>query len=119
MMKQHTIWGAQVLQGRHGFELAEVVARCHHERWDGTGYPSGLRGEEIPEAAAITSVADSFDAMTSDRPYRAGRPTSEAGREIVACSGTQFSPRVVEALLRLYQGGRLLLIDGSKLRTAA
>ncbi len=106
-MKQHTTWGSDFLDGRHGFDLASLVALCHHESWDGTGYPRGLKGEEIPEAAAITAVADSFDAMTHDRPYRPGRSVIEAVHEIVRCSGTQFSPRIVEAMVRLYESGAL------------
>jgi len=107
LMKQHTIWGSEFLAGQQGFGLAATVARSHHERWDGGGYPSGLCGDEIPEAAQITSVADAFDAMTNDRPYRLGRPAEEAIGEIVGCSGTQFSPRVVAALVRLCENGAL------------
>jgi diguanylate cyclase (GGDEF)-like protein len=110
-MRQHTFWGGDFLDGHHGFGLAAAVARCHHERWDGAGYPRGLRGDAIPEAAAITSVADSYDAMTNDRPYRAGRPASEAVIEIVRCSGEQFSPRVVDALVRLAARGALPMGD--------
>jgi diguanylate cyclase (GGDEF)-like protein len=101
LMKHHTTWGGEFLAGRPGFELAAIVARSHHERWDGSGYPHGLAGQDIPEAATIVSVADAFDAMTSDRPYRTARSTSAAVREIVQGSGKQFSPRVVEALVRL------------------
>ena len=119
MMKQHTMWGGEFLSGRHGFDLAADVARCHHERWDGGGYPRGLKGEEIPEPAAITSVADSFDAMTNDRPYRQGRPAAEAVKEIVACSGTQFSPRVVDALVSLFKHHGLPMGDADELETAA
>ncbi len=107
VMKRHTIWGSELLAGRQGFELAEAVARCHHERWDGGGYPRGLREEEIPEAATIVAVADAFDAMTSARPYRAGMSSGEAVREIVAHAGTQFNPRVAQALSRLYERGEL------------
>lgn len=107
LMKQHTVWGGQFLAQRRGFELASQVARAHHERWDGSGYPDGLAGDDIPEAAQITSVADSLDAMTSDRPYRAGRPIDDAVTEVRAWSGRQFSPRVVEALVRLYARGEL------------
>jgi len=103
LMKHHTTWGAEFLAGRPGFELAAVIARSHHERWDGGGYPDGLAGEAIPEAATIVAVADSFDAITSDRPYRAARSVAAAVREIVACSGKQFSPRVVQALVRLHK----------------
>jgi diguanylate cyclase (GGDEF)-like protein len=107
LMKQHTVWGGSFLAERRGFALASQVARSHHERWDGTGYPDGLAGDEIPEAATITSVADSLDAMTSDRPYRAGRPIDDAVVEVQAWSGRQFSPRVVDALVRLYKRGEL------------
>jgi HD-GYP domain-containing protein (c-di-GMP phosphodiesterase class II) len=110
LMKQHTVWGSAFLTGQPGFELAAMVARCHHERWDGAGYPDGLAGEAIPEAAQITTVADSFDAMTNDRPYRNGRPIADAVDEIVACSGTQFSPRVVDALVRLFDRGELAFL---------
>ncbi len=114
LMKQHTLWGSEFLAGQQGFELAAAVARNHHERWDGTGYPSGLAGDEIPEAAQITAVADAFDAMTNDRPYRLGRPAEEAIGEIVACSGTQFSPRVVDALVRLWEHNELRALDGGE-----
>jgi|CXWL01.1.fsa_nt_gi PAS domain S-box-containing protein/diguanylate cyclase (GGDEF)-like protein len=112
LMKQHTIWGGAFLAGQQGFELAASVARHHHERWDGAGYPDGLAGEAIPEPALITTVADSLDAMTSNRPYRLGRPLAEAVDELVRCSGTQFSPRVVEALVRLHERGELSFVDG-------
>jgi diguanylate cyclase (GGDEF)-like protein/PAS domain S-box-containing protein len=107
VMRRHTVWGAEFLSGKPGFKLAATVARSHHERWDGGGYPDGLSAESIPEAAQIVTVADSFDAMTHDRPYRAGRPVNEAIGEIMACSGKQFSPRVVAALLRLYDRDEL------------
>jgi PAS domain S-box-containing protein/diguanylate cyclase (GGDEF)-like protein len=110
LMKQHTIWGGAFLAGQPGFELASTVARCHHERWDGTGYPDGLSGNQIPEGALITTVADSLDAMTSNRPYRQGRPLDEAVAEIVRCSGTQFSPRIVDALARLHERDALSFI---------
>ena len=107
LMKQHTTWGAAFLSDRPGFELAATIARCHHERWDGSGYPEGLAGDAILEAATIVTVADAFDAMVSDRPYRASRPFDEAVQEIVACSGSQFNPKVVEALVRLHKRNAL------------
>jgi diguanylate cyclase (GGDEF)-like protein len=107
LMKQHTIWGAEFLAGRPGFEQAAAIAHSHHERWDGTGYPDGLLGEAIPEAATIVAVADAFDAMTSDRPYREARSVAAAVREIAACSGTQFSPKVVRALVRLHKARKM------------
>jgi putative nucleotidyltransferase with HDIG domain len=107
-MKQHTLWGAEFLGNRPGFELATAIAAAHHERWDGTGYPRGLRREAIPEVATIVAVADSLDAITNDRPYRIGRSVEWAVQEIIACSGRQFSPRVVDALVRLHERGALL-----------
>jgi HD-GYP domain-containing protein (c-di-GMP phosphodiesterase class II) len=107
LMKDHTIWGGEFLLARGGFELAAQVARAHHERWDGSGYPDGLMGEQIPEPAAITSVADSLDAIISDRPYRAGRPLADAIAEVRAWSGRQFNPHIVDALERLYARGDL------------
>ncbi len=109
LMKQHTVWGGGFLAGRQGFELAATIARSHHERWDGSGYPNGLAGEDIPKAATIVAVADAFDAMTSDRPYRAARSVAAAVREIVACSGSHFSPKVVQALVRLHKQRKLRL----------
>ncbi len=111
IMKRHTVWGEEFLAGRPGFELAATIARSHHERWDGSGYPDGLSAETIPEAATIVAVADSFNAMTSDRPYREARPVAEVVQEIAACSGKQFNPRVVEALLRLYERGALPRVE--------
>lgn len=107
VMKQHTVWGAEFLAERPGFELAATVARAHHERWDGQGYPYSLTGDDIPEPAAIVSVADAFDAITSDRPYRSARSLQWAIDEIGSNASAQFSPRVVSALLRLYDRNEL------------
>ena len=107
LMRRHAVWGEQFLAGRSGFELAATIARSHHERWDGHGYPDGLAGDDIPDAAAIVAVADSFDAMTSDRPYKPGRSSAAAMQEIVACSGSQFSPKIVQALVQLHKQKRL------------
>jgi diguanylate cyclase (GGDEF)-like protein/putative nucleotidyltransferase with HDIG domain len=111
IMKQHTTWGAEFLAQRPGFEMAAVVAACHHERWDGSGYPRGLAQTQIPEVAQIVTVADSFDAMTSDRPYRGAHSAAWALEEITRCAGSQFSPRIVEAMRGLYDRGELAL-DG-------
>jgi HD-GYP domain-containing protein (c-di-GMP phosphodiesterase class II) len=73
------------------------VVRHHHERWDGAGYPDGLGGEQIPIGARIFAVADTLDAMTTDRPYRPALPWDEAVEEILAQSGRQFDPQVVGA----------------------
>jgi putative nucleotidyltransferase with HDIG domain len=118
-MKQHTIWGAEFLASHSGFELAAEIARAHHERWDGSGYPHGLVGDAIPMSAQLVGVADAFDAMTSDRPYRMGRSPRSAVREVFTHSGTQFSPAVVAALLRLYRRGALPAAEQVHERVAA
>jgi HD-GYP domain-containing protein (c-di-GMP phosphodiesterase class II) len=77
----------------------------HHERWDGAGYPSGRARDDIPLEARILAVADSFDAMTSDRPYRAACPAQAALEELQRCAGTQFDPALVEAFIAAcYEG---------------
>jgi ribonuclease P protein subunit RPR2 len=97
-MQLHTVLGEQMLGGvefLRGEGLA--VIRSHHERWDGTGYPDGLHGVEIPLAARVFAVADALDAMTNDRPYSRARPWEDAADAIVAAAGTQFDPDVVGA----------------------
>jgi HD-GYP domain-containing protein (c-di-GMP phosphodiesterase class II) len=74
----------------------------HHERWYGTGYPSGKAGEEIPLEARVLAVADAFDAMTSDRPYRCALSQEAALAEVERCAGTQFDPRIAEVFLELF-----------------
>jgi HD-GYP domain-containing protein (c-di-GMP phosphodiesterase class II) len=81
--------------------LARQVIACHHERWDGSGYPRGLRGTEIPVAARIFAVVDAFDAITNDQPYRDALPYEAAFEEIRAKAGLDFDPDVAEAFLRL------------------
>jgi ribonuclease P protein subunit RPR2 len=98
LMQSHTILGAQMLGGVAFLRGPGVdVVRSHHERWDGTGYPDGLAGEEIPVGARIFAVADALDAITSNRPYRRAQSWRTAHREIVSASGTQFDPEVVDA----------------------
>ncbi len=101
-MKRHTIIGAQMLGGSSSayLQLAEEIALFHHERWDGTGYAS-MAGTKIPLSGRIVAVADVFDALTHERPYKSAWPVGEAVAEIVAQSGRQFDPRVVEAFARL------------------
>jgi putative two-component system response regulator len=103
-IKQHTVLGAGLLTGCDStvLQLAEQIALTHHERWDGSGYPAGLAAEAIPIAGRIVAVVDSFDAMTNDRPYRVASSVEDSLSEITRCSGTQFDPHVVEALLQLH-----------------
>jgi HD-GYP domain-containing protein (c-di-GMP phosphodiesterase class II) len=80
----------------------------HHEHFDGTGYPDGLRGGGIPLIARIIAVADAFDAMTTNRAYRKGRTAEEAMQELKRCSGSQFDPVIVSAFLLAYEKGNIL-----------
>ena len=99
-MQTHTILGEQMLGGVAFFQGEGLrVVRSHHERWDGTGYPDGIAGTEIPLGARIFAVADALDAMTSDRPYRKAMSWAAAGREILAESKRQFDPDVVESFV--------------------
>lgn len=102
-MRKHTTVGGRVLAGSRFPVIirAEEIARCHHERWDGGGYPSGLAGEDIPLSARIAAVADVYDALTSTRSYKDAWSASDATAEIRRQSGTQFDPRVVEAFLQV------------------
>jgi HD-GYP domain-containing protein (c-di-GMP phosphodiesterase class II) len=81
--------------------VAREVVAAHHERWDGTGYPSGLAGDDIPLAARIFSIVDAFDAMANDRPYRSALPLDEVRERIAAGAGTQFDPSLVQIFLQL------------------
>ena len=100
-MRKHPLHGEQILGGIEFLEGASQVVAQHHERWDGSGYPVGLRGEEIALTARIFAVADAFDAITSDRVYRVGKTYAEAARELEAWAGRQFDPNVVEAFRRV------------------
>jgi HD-GYP domain-containing protein (c-di-GMP phosphodiesterase class II) len=101
VMREHPAIGAQIVSPIRFLSGAVDIVRSHHERWDGAGYPRGLRGEDIPLAARIFAIADSFDAMTSDRPYRAAMPLEKALDEIRDGAGTQFDPEVAKAFLEL------------------
>ncbi len=98
-VKAHPSIGGRILEPISAFADIMPIVTDHHERWDGKGYPNGLAGEEIHINARILAVADTYDAMTSDRPYRKGRDTEAAVEEIWSQAGTQFDPRVVEAFL--------------------
>jgi ribonuclease P protein subunit RPR2 len=109
LMRTHTLLGEQMLGGVAFLQGEGLrIVRSHHERWDGAGYPDGLEGGDIPLAARIFAVADSLDAMTSDRPYRPALTWVDAGREIVGESRSQFDPSVVKAFLE--REDRLLAI---------
>ena len=103
VMRAHTVLGGHILSGTDVplLQLAERIALSHHEWWDGSGYPYGLKGDEIPLCGRIVAVADAFDAVTNDRPYRRAQGVSEGLGEIVAHAGRQFDPQIVEALAQI------------------
>ncbi len=105
-MKVHTTRGAAMLAGP-GFALLDMAAKIaltHHERWDGTGYPSGLSGSAIPLVGRIVAVADVFDALTHARPYKQAWTVDDAVREITLQRGRQFDPEIVDAFLSVLPG---------------
>ncbi|HEX6903404.1 MAG TPA: HD domain-containing phosphohydrolase [Thermoanaerobaculia bacterium] len=105
IMRRHAADGAAIVSHLANPWVVHGV-RSHHERPDGKGYPDGLTGEQIPLAPRIIAVADTYDAMTTSRPYRAGLPAARAAEEILAGAGTQFCPQVVAAFQRLFENGR-------------
>ncbi|MCL6559213.1 MAG: HD domain-containing protein [Firmicutes bacterium] len=109
-MKEHPVVGAQFFARENGCRLSreekEVVRLAilyHHERWDGKGYPEGLKGKDIPLEARIIAVADAYDAMTTDRPYRKALTGEEAAREILSHAGNQFDPRIADVFAKLLE----------------
>jgi putative nucleotidyltransferase with HDIG domain len=103
VMRRHPLIGAEILKRLTHLESAREIVIAHQERWDGTGYPAGLAGAAIPLCARIFAVADAFDAMTSDRPYRKKMSYADAQEEIARCAGTQFDPEVVQTFLAIPQ----------------
>ncbi len=103
VMKTHAELGARLLSGSSSpvLQMAAVIAASHHERWDGEGYPAGLAGEAIPLVGRIVAVADVFDALTHDRPYKSLWPVEQAIAEIQHAAGSQLDPRVVDAFLAM------------------
>jgi len=103
-IKKHPIYGYQIVSGNKYLRAVAGMILCHHERYDGKGYPLGLKGESIPLLARICTVADAFEAIISDRPYQKRKEVPEALSEILENSGKQFDPRVVEKFLALNKG---------------
>ncbi|MBF0169850.1 MAG: response regulator [Nitrospinae bacterium] len=110
IMKGHSLHGERILPSRPFFETARQIARSHHERWDGAGYPDRLAGKGIPLAARICSVADVFDALVAKRCYKEAWSMDDAQAEILRCAGSQFDPEVVEAWDDLFRAGEIELI---------
>lgn len=113
-VKKHSVQGADILRGIRHFEDVVLMIRHHHERMDGTGYPDGLKGDQIPIGARIVYVADAFDAMTEARPYRSPISIEEAVSELRKNAGTQFDPVVVEAWSKVLKIQKNWLSDFKK-----
>lgn len=107
IMRRHPVDGAEILEQIDGLKEMAKVVRYHQEAYDGSGYPEGLKGEEIPIGARIATVVDAFDAMITDRPYRKGMPIAKAIEELKRNRGTQFDPNVVDAIVEIYDEGNL------------
>ena len=101
VIKTHASVGADILKKITDFPELAIGARWHHERFDGRGYPDGLCGTDIPEVARIIAVADTYDAMTSNRSYRGVMPQEAVRSEFVRCRGSQFDPRFADMMIRM------------------
>lgn len=123
VMKQHPIDGYRMCMKVELLQPAAPIVLHHHERWDGKGYPHGLSGEQIPLGARLFAIADTLDAITSDRPYRKAQSFEKACEEIEQCSGKQFDPTIVEIFLAIpaeqWQTVRQITMTGREMRSAA
>lgn len=111
IIRQHPLWGEEILANGEGFEMARRIARWHHENFDGSGYPDGLRHDRIPLEARLVRITDAYDAMTHTRPYHAPRSFEYAVEELRRYAGRQFDPDLVELFLELALAGRLETIN--------
>jgi len=100
-MKKHAERGYKIASSTEEFSVIAKYILHHHEKWDGTGYPNGLKGEEIPLFSRIIAIADAYDVMTHARPYSEPLPKKEALKEIKKCSGSQFDPEMVDEFVDL------------------
>ncbi len=111
-MREHPLVGEDILMHIEQMKGVRKIMRAHHERWDGKGYPDGLKGDLIPIHARIITVADTFDAITTDRPYRKAAGWKDAVEEIIRCSGKEYDPAVVQAFVRACEAGDITIIQG-------
>jgi HD domain len=119
IIRRHTIWGERILGGSAGFELSRRVARWHHENWDGSGYPDGLVAEATPLAARIVHLADAFDALGAERPYKLAWPLERVLEELHRQVGRMFDPDLARELVLLVESGRLRPSGSSRSGSAA
>jgi len=111
IMRRHPEIGERILNEVPGFEAVATAVRHEHERWDGAGYPDGIKGEQIPVASRIVLACDAYHAMTSQRPYRAPMSDTEAREQLLSNAGTQFDPRVVDSLLAVLEKRSIEQLD--------
>ena len=104
MIREHPRWGEAILSDDSAFDLARAIARSHHENWDGTGYPDRLRGERIPLAARIVRIADVYDALRAERPYKRAWSNEEALEELLRMAGTGLDPELARLFVDLRAG---------------
>jgi HD-GYP domain-containing protein (c-di-GMP phosphodiesterase class II) len=109
-MREHPLVGEDILFHIEQMKSVRKIMRAHHEKWDGTGYPDGLKGGEIPVHARIIAIADTFDAITTDRPYRRAADWKTAVDEINRCSGKEYDPMVVDAFTKACSAGDIIII---------
>ena len=109
-MRQHTTIARDMIAPIQFLGSATDIPYCHHEKWDGTGYPQGLKGEEIPLLARLFAVVDVYDALSSDRPYRAAWTEEKVRAYLQEQAGTHFDPRAVEVFLAMLEAERSVLI---------
>ena len=118
IVKQHPVWGARILEPLTFMKDINEMVHQEHERWDGTGYPQALKGEQIRLEARVIAVADALDAMISDRPYRQSIGLERASKELQRCAGTQFDPVIVEACLRAIETGKIIPLSHEQIHSA-
>ncbi len=111
-MRQHPLVGEEILGHIEQMKTVRKIMRAHHEKWDGTGYPDGLKGEAIPLHARISAIADAFDAITTDRPYRKAGDWKSAAEEIKRFSSRDFDPVLVSAFLNACEAGDVTIVQG-------
>ena len=116
IVKQHPTWGARILEPLTFMKDIREMVHQEHERWDGTGYPQGLKGEQIRLEARVIAVADALDAMISDRAYRQSIGMERTIQELKRCAGTQFDTAVVEACLRAIENGKIVPLSHDHIR---
>ena len=107
IIKQHPQKGHDILNQIKNLDNIKPIVLHHHERYDGKGYPRGIKGENIPIEGRCLGIVDAFDAMITDRPYRKGLSIEAAIQELIRCSGTQFDPKLTEIFIKLYREGEI------------